>query len=114
MNENTILRTVPAASELHKVPGFDPMKHLRRSINDKGEAVMRLEPRYQRLWFRLACPNGRMYLTPLRITDQMAIFEARLYANREDNASFLPASPPRRWPGMFPAACISGRLRTRR
>ena len=27
MNENTILRTVPAASELHKVPGFDPMKH---------------------------------------------------------------------------------------
>ena len=30
-----------------------------------------------------------MYLNPLRITDQMAIFEARLYANKEDNASFL-------------------------
>ncbi len=26
MNENTILRTVPAASELHKVPGFDPTR----------------------------------------------------------------------------------------
>ena len=89
MNENTILRTVPAASELHKVPGFDPMKHLRRSINDKGEAVMRLEPRYQRLWFRLACPKGRMLLNPLRITDQLAIFEAKVFFHRDDTA---PAS----------------------
>ena len=68
MNENTILRTVPAAGELHKVPGFDPMKHLHSAVNDKGEPVMRLEPRYQRLWFRLACPNGRMLLTPLHVT----------------------------------------------
>ena len=45
MNENTILRTVPAANDLHKVPGFDPMKHLRRTVNDKGEPVMRLELR---------------------------------------------------------------------
>lgn len=30
MNENTILRTVPAANDLHKVPGFDPMKSLRK------------------------------------------------------------------------------------
>jgi len=89
MNENTILRTVPAASELHKVPGFDPMKHLRRSINDKGEAVMRLEPRYQRLWFRLACPKGRMLLNPLRITDQLAIFEAKVFFHKDDTA---PAS----------------------
>ena len=89
MNESTILHTVPAASELHKVPGFDPMKHLHKSTNDKGESVMRMEPRYQRLWFRLACPKGRMLLNPLRVTDQMAIFEARLYVNREDNASLL-------------------------
>ena len=89
MNENTILQTVPAARELHKVPGFDPTKYLRRTVNSEGEPVMGLELRYQRLWFRLACPDGRMLLNPLRITDQMAIFEARLYANREDNASLL-------------------------
>lgn len=89
MNENTILRTVPAANDLHKVPGFDPMKHLRRTVNDKGEPVMWLELRYQRLWFRLACPKGRMLLNPLRLTDQLAIFEAKVFFHQDDDA---PAS----------------------
>lgn len=90
MNEKkkSLLTTVPAARELRKVPGFDPLKYLRTVTRD-GEKVLKLDLCYKKLWFRLACPNGRMYLTPLRITDQMAIFEARLYANREDNASFL-------------------------
>ncbi len=89
MNESTILHSVPAAKELYKVPGFDPMKYLRRTVNDKGEPVMRMEPRYQRLWFRLACPKGRMVLNPLRLTDQLAIFEAKVFFRREDTA---PAS----------------------
>lgn len=89
MNENMILRTVPAANDLHKVPGFDPMKYLRKTVNEKGEPVMRLPPHYQRLWFRLACPKGRMLLNPLRVTDQMAIFEAKVFFHREDTA---PAS----------------------
>lgn len=81
MNESTI---IPAAMELHKVPGFDPTKHLRRVLNEKGEPVMRLDPRYQRLWFRLAYPKGRMLLNPLRITDQLAIFEAKVFFHRDD------------------------------
>ena len=89
MNKSTILSTVPAANELHKVPGFDPMKYLRRAVNDKGEPVMQLELRYQRLWFRLACPKGRMLLNPLRITDQLAIFEAKVFFHQEDTT---PAS----------------------
>lgn len=89
MNENTILQTVPAAKELHKVPGFDPTKYLRKAVNAEGEPVMRLELRHQRLWFRLACPNGRMLLNPLRITDQLAIFEAKVFFQRDDSA---PAS----------------------
>lgn len=90
MNEKkkSLLTTVPAARELRKVPGFDPLKYLRTVTRD-GEKVLKLDLCYKKLWFRLACPNGRMYLNPLRITDQMAIFEARLYANREDNASLL-------------------------
>lgn len=89
MNENTILRTVSAAKDLHRVPGFDPMKYLRRAVNEKGEPVMRLELRYQRLWFRLACPQGRMLLNPLRLTDQLAIFEAKVFFRQDDDA---PAS----------------------
>lgn len=84
MNENAIIHTIPAAGELHKVPGFDPMKHLSPATNDNGETVMRLEPRLQRLWFRLACPKGRMLLDPLRVTDQMAIFEAKVFFHRDD------------------------------
>ena len=89
MNENTIIRTVPAASELHKVPGFDPLKYLRKAVSGYGEPVLRLELPYKRLWFRLAYPSGRLLLNPLRVTDQMAIFEAQVFFNREDAA---PAS----------------------
>ena len=89
MNESMILHSVTAAKELHKVPGFDPTKYLRKTVNSKGEPVMRLEPRYQRLWFRLACPKGRMLLNPLRLTDQLAIFEAKVFFHREDDT---PAS----------------------
>jgi hypothetical protein len=84
MNKSTIFHTIPAASELHKVPGFNPIEYLHKSTNDKGESVMRMEPRYQRLWFRLACPKGRMLLNPLRITDQLAIFEAKVFFHKDD------------------------------
>lgn len=79
-----LIETVPAAKELRNVPGFDPRKFLRRTVAKTGEAALKLDLPYKRLWFRLACPDGRMLLNPLRITDQMAIFEARLYAGRDD------------------------------
>lgn len=107
MNESTILRTVPAANELHKVPGFDPMKYLRRAVNDKGEPVMRLELRYQRLWFRLAYPKGRMLLNPLRVTDQLAIFEAKVFFRQDDTtpaSSFTANKTVRETPGYIQAA----------
>ncbi len=87
--QNTpLIETVPAAKELRKVPGFDPQKFLRKTVSKTGEAALTRDLPYPRLWFRLACPDGRMLLNPLRITDQMAIFEARLYAGRDD-ASLL-------------------------
>lgn len=79
-----LIETVPAARELRNVPGFDPRKFLRRTAAKTGETALKLDLPYKRLWFRLACPDGRMLLNPLRITDQMAIFEARLYAGRDD------------------------------
>lgn len=107
MNENAIIRTVPAANELHKVPGFDPMKHLRRTVNDQGKQVLSLEPRYQRLWFRLACPKGRMLLNPLRITDQLAIFEAKVFFHKDDStpaSSFTANKAARETPDYIRAA----------
>ncbi len=83
--QNTpLIENVPAAKELRKVPGFDPLKFLRKTVSKTGETALKLDLPYKRLWFRLACPNGRMLLSPLRITDQMAIFEARLYTGKDD------------------------------
>lgn len=85
-NQEPMLYTTNAAvASLNHVPGFDPLKFLRRTASCKtGEDVMRLDLRYKKLWFRLACPTGRLKLNALRITEKMAIFEAKVYRDRED------------------------------
>ena len=85
-NQEPMLYTTNATvAALNHVPGFDPLKFLRRTISHKtGEDVMRLDLRYKKLWFRLACPTGRLKLNALRITEKMAIFEAKVYRDRED------------------------------
>ena len=85
-NQEPMLYTPNAAvASLNHVPGFDPLKFLRRTTSRKtGEDVMRLDLRYKKLWFRLACPTGRLKLNALRITEKMAIFEAKVYRDRED------------------------------
>ena len=85
-NQEPMLYTTNAAvASLNHVSGFDPLKFLRRTTSRKtGEDVMRLDLRYKKLWFRLACPTGRLKLNALRITEKMAIFEAKVYSDRED------------------------------
>lgn len=83
--ESMLYTTNVTVAALNHVPGFDPLKFLRRTISRKtGEDVMRLDLRYKKLWFRLACPTGRLKLNALRITEKMAIFEAKVYRDRED------------------------------
>ena len=86
MNDNkSAVMNNAAVQQLRKVPGFDPMKLLRKTISVKtGHPVWKLDLRYKRLWFRLACPNGRMLLKPLRISDQLAIIEAQIYFSKDD------------------------------
>lgn len=83
--ESMLYTTNGTVASLNHVAGFDPLKFLRRTISRKtGEDVMRLDLRYKKLWFRLACPTGRLKLNALRITEKMAIFEAKVYRDRED------------------------------
>lgn len=55
-NQEPMLYTTNAAvASLNHVPGFDPLKFLRRTTSRKtGDDVMRLDLRYKKLWFRLA------------------------------------------------------------
>ena len=82
---NSIIKTVPVAEALRKVPQFNPLRYLRQTTSLKtGEPVLKFDLRYKKMWFRLACSDGRMVLNPMRITDTMAIFEAQVYLHRDD------------------------------
>ena len=101
MNANqsaTMYESVPVVSELNRVQGFDPLKFLRRTA--KGEKVLDLK--YKKLWFRLKYPNGRIKLSSLKITDQLAIIEARVYFDKNDaqpRSSFIAQREAKATPG---------------
>lgn len=98
-NENaTIYESIPMVSELNKVQGFDPLKFLRKTR--KGEK--KLDLKYKKLWFRLKYPNGRIKLSALKITDQLAIIEARVYFDKSDiqpKSSFIAQREAKSTPG---------------
>lgn len=77
--ESTLFNAVPVVSELNRVVGFDPLKFLKKTARG-----YELELRYKKLWFRLKYPAGRTRLTPLRITDQLAIIEAKVFFDKDD------------------------------
>lgn len=77
----------PAVTAMNQVQGFNPLKLLRRTVSPKtGEEVLKLDLQYKKLWFKLANPQGKIRLKPLRITEQLAIYEAMVYLNRDDPA----------------------------
>lgn len=90
--------TIPVVSELNKVQGFDPLKFLRKT--KQGEK--KLDLKYKKLWFRLKYPAGRIKLSALKITDQLAIIEARVYFDKNDaqpKSSFIAQRDAKTTPG---------------
>ena len=79
-----LTQAIPAVQQLRRVQGFDPLRFLKRNANGGIE----LEPRYQRLWFRLACPDGKMLLNRLRVTDQIAVYDAQVCLSKEEPAHY--------------------------
>ncbi len=80
--DSVLLYGNPVISELNRVANFDPLKFLRSTENGP-----RLDLKYKKLWFRLKYPNGRIRVSNLRITDEMAIIEARVFFDRSDKDS---------------------------
>lgn len=89
MNEqvkgNTMYERIATVAELNKVAGFDPIKFARRVVQDGAERLQ-LDLKYKKLWFRLKYPQGRIKVTPLKITEQLAIIEAKVFFDRKDTA----------------------------
>lgn len=72
--DSTMMYNIPVVSELNKVSNFDPLRYLRKTENG-----MELPLKFKKLWFRLKYPQGRVRLSNIRITDQLAIIEARIF-----------------------------------
>ncbi len=71
--------------DLRRLPSFDFSEFLRKVEKPDGKgqtAELTLEG--TKRWFRLACPSGGLVLNALRVTDTMAIFEARVFADAND------------------------------
>lgn len=100
MNANetvSMYELVPVVSELNRVPGFDPLKFLRKTKDG-----LKLDVKIKKLWFRLKYPSGRIRLSALKITDQLAIIEARVYFDKNDTqpvASFTAQRENKTTPG---------------
>ena len=89
MNEATITANgmydeVAEIRNLNNVEGFDPRKYM-RIIQKEGQiGKYYLDVVYRKLWFRLKYPEGKIVKKILKLTDQMAIVEAKVYLSRND------------------------------
>ena len=90
MNESTMNNTcmydeVEEVRNLNKVEGFDPKRYMRLIQNEGQAGRYYLDVAYRKLWFRLRYPEGKIVKKILKLTEQVAIVEARVYLNRNDN-----------------------------
>lgn len=100
-NGSTMYERISEVAELNRVAGFDPLKFARRVVQDGAERLQ-LDLKYKKLWFRLKYPQGRIKVTPLKITEQLAIIEAKVFFDRKDaapTASFIAQRYAKDTPG---------------
>lgn len=80
-NNTAIYASNLSISEENRVPGFDPMRFLKITSNGP-----RLDLGAKKVWFRLKYPQGRIALSSINVTEQMALIEARVYLSKTDTA----------------------------
>lgn len=75
---------VAEISNLNKVDGFDPRKYMRLLQSEGQGTKYYLDVAYRKLWFRLKYPNGKIVKKLVKLTEQVAIVEAKVYLDRND------------------------------
>ena len=85
MNSACMYDEVEGIRSLNKVEGFDPRKYMRLIQNEGQAGKYYLDVAYRKLWFRLRYPEGKIVKKILKLTEQVAIVEARVYLNRNDD-----------------------------
>lgn len=68
---------VSEINQLNKVEGFDPRKYMRLIQNEGQAGKYYLDVAYRKLWFRLKYPQGKIVKKLIKLTENVAIVEAR-------------------------------------
>ena len=79
-NSAVVYNAESTAAGLNRVKGFGPLKYVRSTENG---AVLDLP--YQKLWFRLRHPNGKIRIFIKNLSEKIAAVEARVYFDRADS-----------------------------
>ena len=84
LNGNSMYDEVTEIRKLNQVEGFDPRRFMRLIQKEGQTGKYYLDVAYRKLWFRLCHPEGKIVKKLIKLTDQVAIVEARVYLNRND------------------------------
>lgn len=78
MKNDHLARLLASANS---VPGFDPTEYA-VPTEDGG---MYLKVFYRKAWFRLKYPTGKIVTTPIALKEQMCVFKAEVFLDRNDD-----------------------------
>ncbi len=84
MNGALMYESLPVVAELNRVEGFDPRLYMREIESETQEKQLYLDVKYRKLWFRLKHPNGKIKKSIIKLTEQLAIVEAKVYLDKND------------------------------
>lgn len=97
MSKN-IEENIRIINSLNAVEGFDPSAFLRKLQNENGEEQLYLDVKYRKLWFRLKYPLGKITKRIIKLENDYAIIESRVYLDRNDNdESYISCAIAQRW-----------------
>lgn len=97
MNENAV-NNMSMINGLNKVEGFDPSAFLRKLTGENGEEQFYLDVKYRKLWFRLMYPEGKITKRIVKLENDFAIIESKVYLNRNDpEDAYVSSAFAQRW-----------------
>ena len=89
-----------AVAALNRIDGFEPMEFARVIEKEGKEPQLYLDVKFRKLWFRLCNPNGKISKKIISLNENMAIVEAKVYLDKEDQ------------PDSYVACALSQKFRT--
>ena len=84
LDNGGMYEAVAEVNQLNKVEGFDPRKYMRLITNEGQTGRYYLDVAFRKLWFRLKYPNGKIVKKLIKLSDEVAVVEAKVYLDRND------------------------------